>query len=356
MNEGGTLKQFLLPLALVVAAVGGGVVGAGVMAAVEDDGTTATATVTGREVADRSQASTPLASLYKEISPSVVEISVEAQGDSPFGTPQGGTGTGWMYDATHIVTNQHVIDGTNEVTIRFEDGREVQARVVGSDPSTDVALLEIDESADAPAVLERGSTESLEVGDPVVAIGSPFGLEGSLTTGVVSGLGRTIQAPDGFTIDDVVQTDAALNPGNSGGPLLDLNGRVVGMNAQIASQSGSNSGIGYAIPIETVQSVVDQLLADGQVEHAYLGVQVADAENNGGARIVEVVQGGPADDAGVQQGDVVVSAGGDAVQNGDDLRNAVDAQKPGDELKLELRRDGETRTVTVELGTRPAGN
>jgi putative serine protease PepD len=356
MNEGGTLKQFLLPLALVVAAVGGGVVGAGVMAAVEDDGTTATATVTGREVADRSQASTPLASLYKEISPSVVEISVEAQGDSPFGTPQGGTGTGWMYDATHIVTNQHVIDGTNEVTIRFEDGRQVQARVVGSDPSTDVALLEIDEGADAPAALERGSTESLEVGDPVVAIGSPFGLEGSLTTGVVSGLGRTIQAPDGFTIDDVVQTDAALNPGNSGGPLLDLNGRVVGMNAQIASQSGSNSGIGYAIPIETVQSVVDQLLADGQVEHAYLGVQVADAENNGGARIVEAVQGGPADDAGVQQGDVVVSAGGDAVQNGDDLRNAVDAQKPGDELELELRRDGETRTVTVELGTRPAGN
>ena len=350
------MKQFLLPLALVAAAIGGGVVGAGVMAAVEDDGPTATATVTGREVADRSQASTQLAALYKEVSPSVVEIQVEAQADSPFGTPQGGTGTGWMYDATHIVTNQHVIDGTNEVTIRFEDGRQVQARVVGSDPSTDVALLEIDAGADAPAALGRGSTESLEVGDPVVAIGSPFGLEGSLTTGVVSGLGRNIQAPDGFTIDDVVQTDAALNPGNSGGPLLDLNGRVVGMNAQIASQSGSNSGIGYAIPIETVQSVVDQLLEDGQVEHAYLGVQVADAENNGGARIVEAVQGGPADDAGVQQGDVVVSAGGDAVQNGDDLRNAVDAQKPGDELELELRRDGETRTVTVELGTRPAGN
>jgi putative serine protease PepD len=259
-----------------------------------------------------------------------------------------------MYDATHIVTNQHVTDGANEVTIRFQDGREVQARVIGSDPSTDVAVLELNEGADAPAPLERGSTESLEVGDPVVAIGSPFGLEGSLTTGVVSGLGRTIQAPDGFAIDNVVQTDAALNPGNSGGPLLDLNGRVVGMNAQIATESGSNSGIGYAIPIETVQSVVEQLLADGQVEHAYLGVQVADAENNGGARIVEVVQGGPAADAGVQQGDVVVGVDGQDVQNGDDLRSAVNAKKPGDKLELEVRRDGNTRTITVELGTRPA--
>ena len=349
------MKHFLLPLALVVAAIGGGVVGAGVMAAVDEDGTTATATFAGREVADQSASGpTSVSELYKQVSSSVVEIQVQAQGDSPFGSPQGATGTGWMYDETHIVTNQHVIDGANEVTIRFEDGREVQARVIGSDPSTDVALLELNEGADAPAPLERGSTESLEVGDPVVAIGSPFGLEGSLTTGVVSGLGRTIQAPDGFAIDDVVQTDAALNPGNSGGPLLDLNGRVVGMNAQIASNSGSNSGIGYAIPVETVQSVVEQLLADGQVEHAYLGVQVADAEDNGGARIVEAVQGGPADDAGIQQGDVVVSAGGQDVQNGDDLRSAVNAKKPGDELELEVRRDGNTRTITVELGTRPA--
>lgn len=346
------MKQFLLPLALVVAAVGGGAVGAGVMAAVEDDGTTATAT--GRDVVDQSQGSTSLAALYKQVSPSVVEIQVESQADSPFGLPQNGTGTGWMYDATHVVTNQHVVAGTNEVTVRFEDGREAQARVIGSDPSTDVAVLELNEGADAPAALERGSTESLEVGDPVVAIGSPFGQEGSLTTGVVSGLGRTIQAPDGFPIDDVVQTDAALNPGNSGGPLLDSDGRVVGMNAQIASESGSNAGIGYAIPIETVQSVVEQLLEDGEVRHAYLGVRLADAENNGGARIVEVLQGGPAADAGVREGDVVVGVGGEEVQNGDDLRRAVTARQPGDELELELRRDGDTRNVTVELGTRPS--
>jgi putative serine protease PepD len=289
------------------------------------------------------------------VSPSVVEIAVQASGfPEEFDLPQSGTGTGWMYDQTHVVTNQHVVGGANEVTVQFEDGREVQARVLGSDPSTDVAVLELAESADAPAPLERGSSEELEVGDPVVAIGSPFGLEGSLTSGVVSGLGRTIQAPNQFPIDDVIQTDAALNPGNSGGPLLDLNGRVVGMNAQIASNSGSNSGIGYAIPVETVQSVVEQLLEDGEVRHAYLGVQVADAENNGGARLVEIRPGGPADDAGLEQGDVVTSVGGEDVRNGDDLRRAVNMRQPGDELRVELRRGDDTRTVTVELGTRPA--
>ena len=348
------MRQLLLPLALVVAAIGGGAVGAGVMAAVDDGGTTATETTIARPVVDET-APGSVSALYKQVSPSVVEIQVESQPENlPFGVPQTGTGTGWVYDATHIVTNQHVVDGANEVTVRFEDGREVQARVIGTDPSTDVAVLELDEGADLPTALDRGSSEALEVGDPVVAIGSPFGLQGSLTTGVVSGLGRTIRAPDGFAIDDVIQTDAALNPGNSGGPLLDLDGRVVGMNAQIASESGSNSGIGYAIPIETIQSVVEQLLDSGQVQHAYLGVHVADAENNGGARIVEVRQGGPADDAGLQDGDVVVKAGDDDVQNGDDLRHAVTSRKPGEELRLEVRRDGNTRTVTVELGTRPA--
>jgi putative serine protease PepD len=346
------VKQFLLPLALIAAAVGGGAVGAGVMAAV-DDGTTSTVTATapGRAVAD---APDSVASLYKQVSPSVVEIQVESAGNFPFGQPQNGTGTGWVYDDRHIVTNQHVVEGANEVTVRFRDGREVQAQVLGTDPSTDVAVLEVDEGVDLPPALERGSSEALEVGDPVIAIGSPFGLEGSLTTGVVSGLGRTITAPNDFAIDDVIQTDAALNPGNSGGPLLDLNGRVVGMNAQIASTIGSSSGVGYAIPIETIQSVVEQLLQDGEVRHPYLGVQIADAEQNGGARIVEVVPGGPADDAGLEQGDVVTRAGGEDVQNGDDLRGAVTARQPGDELELELERNGDSRTVTVELGTRPA--
>jgi S1-C subfamily serine protease len=346
------VRQFLLPLALVVAAVGGGAVGAGVMAAVEDGTTTTvTSTTPTRAVAD---APSSVAELYKDVSPSVVEIQVQSGDNFPFGQPQNGTGTGWVYDDRHIVTNQHVVQGANEVTVRFKDGREVQARVLGTDPSTDVAVLELDEGADVPSALERGSSEALEVGDPVVAIGSPFGLDSSLTTGVVSGLGRTIEAPNGFAIDGAIQTDAALNPGNSGGPLLDLNGRVVGMNAQIASSIGSNSGVGYAIPIETVQDVVEQLLQGGEVRHAYLGVQIEDVENNGGARTAEVVPNGPADDAGIRQGDVIVGAAGEDVQNGDDLRQAVNDRKPGDELELELRRNGDTRTVTVELGTRPA--
>jgi putative serine protease PepD len=345
------VKQLLLPLALIAAAVGGGAVGAGLTHALDEDSRPVAATASARPIANETSS---LASLYKEVSPSVVEIEVQGQLDLPFDVRPGGTGTGWVYDARHVVTNQHVVGGANEVTVRFEDGRAVQARVVGSDPSTDVAVLELDEGADVPPALERGSSASLEVGDAVVAIGSPFGLEGSMTSGIVSGVGRTIGAPDGFPIDDVIQTDAALNPGNSGGPLIELTGRVVGMNAQIASSSGSNSGIGYAIPIETVQSVVEQLLEDGEVRHAYLGVRVADAENNGGARIVAVVQGGPADDAGVREGDVIVRAGGDDVGNGDDLRGAVNSRQPGDELELELRRGGDTRTVTVELGTRPS--
>ncbi|HZB23457.1 MAG TPA: trypsin-like peptidase domain-containing protein [Gaiellaceae bacterium] len=336
--------------AVAGAAIIGGVTGAVVTTATDDDAETVTtsATAASRPVAD----TTSLADLYKEVSPSVVEITAAAS-DS-FGVPSGGTGTGWLYDDEgHVVTNQHVVDNAQRVTVQFHDGTEVQARVIGADGGTDVAVLELE--GDAPSgvqPLTAGDSEGLEIGEPVVAIGSPFGLEGSLTSGVVSGLGRTIEAPDGFAIDDVVQTDAALNPGNSGGPLLDTRGQVVGMNAQIASQSGQNSGIGYAIPIETVESVVADLLQDGTVEHAYLGVGLADGGD--GARIAEIRDGGPAEDAGLRTGDVVVRADGEEIASGDDLRAAVNARKPGDSLELEVRRGNATRTITVELGTRPA--
>jgi putative serine protease PepD len=340
--------------AVAGAAIIGGVTGAVVTTATDDDPETVTtvASPSSRDVSD----TTSLADLYRDVSPSVVEITTLAS-DQPFdpfgGQPRGGTGTGWLYDdAGHVVTNQHVVDGATRVIVQFHDGTERQARVVGADGGTDVAVLQLE--GEAPAGVEpltRGASEDLEIGDPVVAIGSPFGLEGSLTAGVVSGLGRTIEAPDGFAIDDVVQTDAALNPGNSGGPLLDTRGQVVGMNAQIATDSGTNSGIGYAIPVETVESVVADLLQDGTVEHAYLGVQLTDAA--GGARIVEVRPGGPAEDAGLRNGDLVVRAGGEQVANGDDLRAAVNAREPGDELELQIRRGNATRTVTVELGTRP---
>jgi putative serine protease PepD len=340
--------------AIAGAAIIGGVTGAVVTTATDEEPEAATTTVaSSRPVTD----TTSLSDLYKEVSPSVVEISTVAEDQplDPFDQqPQGGQGTGWLYDDEgHVVTNQHVVGGASRVTVQFADGTEVQARVVAADGSTDVALLELEGAAPAGTEpLRRGSSEELEIGDPVVAIGSPFGLEGSLTSGVVSGLDRTIESPDRFAIDDVVQTDAALNPGNSGGPLLDTSGRVVGMNAQIASQSGDNSGIGYAIPIETVQSVVNELLATGKVEHPYLGVQLTDAD--GGARIVGVTDGGPADDAGLQAGDLVVRAAGEAIASGDELRAAVTDREPGDELTLEVRRGNATREVTVELGTRPS--
>jgi putative serine protease PepD len=262
------------------------------------------------------------------------------------------TGSGFVIDDDgHVVTNQHVVNGAQNVTVRFSNGTESSARVVGEDPSTDVALLQVDDLPDGVEPLELGSVDSLEIGDLVVAIGSPFGLEGTVTAGIVSALDRELTAPDGFTIDGAIQTDAAINPGNSGGPLLDGQGRVVGINAQIASESGGNEGVGYALPIETAKEVVDALKAGKPIERPWLGVQIADADG-GGAALVDVVNGSPADDAGLQAGDVVLKASGETVADGNDLRRAVTDRDPGDELQLEVRRDGQTREVTVELGNR----
>ncbi len=337
--------------ALVGAALLGGVTGAFVVNETDDGSAAATSTVTVPSQGISSTASS-IADLYKRVSPSVVEIQTQTGVAGPVGT-QGGTGTGWVYDdAGHIVTNEHVIEGAMNVTVKFADGTEEQAHVVGSDRSTDVAVLELDDPSKAPAPLELGSAKALEVGDPVVAIGSPFGLQGTLTSGIVSALDRTITAPDGFTIDGAIQTDAALNPGNSGGPLLDDNGDVVGVNSQIASETGANNGVGYAIPIETVKSVADQLIENGSVKHAFLGVRVSDG--NGGARIEEVTSGGPAAKAGLLVGDLVTKANGEPVRSAAELSGAVASHEPGDKLELEVTRDGKQRTITAELGTRPS--
>ena len=195
------------------------------------------------------------------------------------------------------------------------------------------------------------------MGDATYAIGSPYGLERTLTTGVVSALGRQISAPNGFSIDDVIQTDAALNPGNSGGPLLDSSGRVIGVNSQIESNGGSdgtasNSGIGFAVPSNTVRSVVDQLREDGTAVHAYLGVSTGDAET-GGARVASVMSGAPAADAGVRAGDVIESLGGTKVDDSAALSAAVDGHKPGDQVDVVVRRDGTDHTFQVKLTDRP---
>jgi putative serine protease PepD len=354
---GNMLKRILIPVAaLAAAALLGGVAAVGVWEAVDDDAPTAEA-----EAAAGSQ---PVAAgglsvgdIYERTIPGVVEISAQSQAQDfgPFspGGEQTATGSGFVIDRDgHVVTNQHVVDGAESVTVKFHDGQEVEARVVGTDASTDVALLQLEEDVDVEP-LQLGASEGLEIGDPVVAIGSPFGLEGTVTTGIVSALDRQLRAPDGFTIDGAIQTDAALNQGNSGGPLLDARGRVIGVNSQIASESGGNDGIGYAVPIDTVKDVVGQLEDGGTIERAYLGVSIADAED-GGAEIASVANGSPAAEAGLREGDVVVEAAGEAVENGDELRSAVSERKPGDELELQVRRDGETESLTVELGTRPS--
>jgi putative serine protease PepD len=353
-------KRVIAPVAALLAAgVVGGLASIAAWEALETEpaaAPSASPATTERVASSQSQSS--IASVVESVMPSVVEVRIEGTGEAnPFpGVPAPtvqGLGSGWLFDNSgHVVTNQHVVDGAERVTVTFEDGTEVSARVVGSDASTDVAVLELEDVPDSATPLELGSTSALELGDPLVAIGSPLGLQGTVTAGIVSGLGRDIEAPDGFTIDGAVQTDAALNHGNSGGPLLDLDGRVIGMNAQIASDSGANSGIGYAIPVETVRSIAQQLIASGKVEHAYLGVSIEDTDE--GARIAEVRPGGPAAEAGLREGDIVTEADGETVESADELRLAVEAHKPGDSFELTVKRDGDTKTVTVELGSRPA--
>ena len=286
----------------------------------------------------------------------VVQVNAtSAAVDNGFGTPQEqrSLGSGFVLDEQgHIVTNAHVVDGATDVSVTFSDGTEADARIVGTDQSTDLAVLDVNVSSDKLDPLTLARSDRVQVGDAVVAIGSPFGLAGTVTAGIVSATGRTIEAPNGFGIDDAIQTDAAINHGNSGGPLLDAAGRVIGVNSQIASETGGNDGIGYAVPSDTVRRVASDLIANGEVQHAYLGVSMAETAD--GVRLAEVRSGTPADRAGLRVGDIVVRADGKTIGDATDLRGAVAARKPGAKLTLEVRRDGGTNTVTVTLGARPA--
>jgi S1-C subfamily serine protease len=281
----------------------------------------------------------------------------------------------------HVVTNAHVVEGAESVQVTLgEDGETFDAEVVGTDPSTDIAVIQVDAPADQLHPLTLGDSSSVEVGDPVIAIGNPFGLDRTVTAGIVSALQREIDSPNGFVIRDAIQTDAPINPGNSGGPLLDAAGRVIGVNSQIEASGGNgNVGIGFAVPIDTTREVAQQLIEDGEVQHAYLGVsgtditpEIADVLNldrDQGALVQSVVPNSPADEAGVQAGDadatiggqpltaggdVIIAVDGDAVTEMSDVIAAVDSKQPGDELELTLVRGNDERTVTVTLGDRPA--
>jgi putative serine protease PepD len=297
--------------------------------------------------------------IWKNDGASVVDITVTSQASSNqggFPFPGGGgtsqaEGSGWVYDTSgHIVTNQHVVDGATAIKVKLQSGKTYTAKLVGADASTDLAVIKVDAPASELKPIALADASSIDVGDGVVAIGSPFGLEGTVTSGIVSALDRQMQSPNGYTINGAIQTDAAINHGNSGGPLLDLNGKLIGVNAQIESDSGGNDGVGFAIPVSTVKSVVPQLINGGSVAHAFLGVSLT----SGSATVAEVRAGTPAEQAGLQAGDVIVSVDGKAVSTSIGLQTAIDAHKPGDKVELKVKRNGSEKTFTVTLGTRPS--
>jgi S1-C subfamily serine protease len=313
----------------------------------------------------------------------------EPEGASPFGfgepeaQPEGGaaTGSGFVIDGEgHVVTNNHVVEGAEKINVKLgSSNTEYEAEVIGADPGTDIALLKVDAPADVLHPLKLGDSSESEVGDPVVAIGNPFGLDRTVTSGIVSALQRQIQAPNGFSISNVIQTDAAINPGNSGGPLINAEGEVIGINSQIQTGGGNgNVGIGFAIPINTAKAEIPQLEATGEVAHAYLGVEggtvtpeLAKALNlsvEEGAIVQTVVKDGPADKAGIKGGtteatiggaqvklggDVIVEIDGRKITGMEDVIEVVHNSKPGDELEVKLIRDGKEKTADVTLGTQP---
>ena len=326
--------------------------------------------------------------VYTRDGPGVVTVDVRSESIGP------GGGSGFVIDERgYVVTNQHVVEGADSVSLRFSSGARQVAEVVGEDASTDVAVLKVEVPEETLVPLTLGDSDSVGVGDPVIAVGNPLNVGISVTTGIVSGLGRPIDAPNGYTISGAVQTDAALSSGNSGGPLLDAKGEVIGVNSLTAAAPGFgivSQGLNFAVPINTVKSVSEQIIETGTVQHGYIGVRILPvgiedlaaysglsseelSEQYGlpesGAIIREVSEGGPADEAGltggeereeeiagltVPLGDVVTEVDGEPVVNPDDVSEAVNSKQPGDELTLTAVTPGEEpREVTLTVGVQP---
>jgi S1-C subfamily serine protease len=294
-----------------------------------------------------------ISQLFQDSDQSVVSIAA-------YGS-ENAQGSGFIYsEEGHIVTNEHVVEGAERIEVSFTDGTTRNARVVGKDPYTDLAVLKVNKR-DLKA-LELGNSSNVEVGQRAVAIGNPFGLRGSMTSGIISQKGRTLRTQGGFSTPNVLQTDAAINPGNSGGPLMNVDGKVIGVNTAIESNTGVFSGIGFAIPSNTVRRVVPELIDDGEYSHPWIGVSGIDVnqeiaeemelENSTGFMIMEVVSGGPAEAAGLQEGDRNVTIDGAELTVGGDIITAINDQKIRgiSDVLLYLARDaevGETVQITV---------
>jgi putative serine protease PepD len=293
--------------------------------------------------------------IYKRTNKGIVKLTVTSAATTTFGgtQTQEAQGSGWVYDSQgDIVTDQHVVAGARSIKVTFSNGKTYSAKLVGADGSTDLAVVRVSAPASLLHPLTLGDSSKLEVGDGVVAIGSPFGLSETVTSGIVSALHRSITSPTQFSIPDAIQTDAAINHGNSGGALLNMNGEVVGVTAQIDSSSGGNEGVGFAIPSTTIGSVVPQLISTGKAQHAYLGVSLdATAEN---ALVAGVRAGTPAANAGLKAGDVITSLDGHSTATPDQLASAIAAHKPGDSVTVTYTRGGNSHTVTLTLASRPS--
>ena len=379
---------------VVVAAILGGMAGASIGLALDNTSSEADATETLQVVR-----ATPTASsaklggarrpeaIYRDDSAGVVLITdkqtevVPPTFFAPGSTQKvGALGSGFVVDRRgDIVTNDHVVQGAADIRIGFTGGASYPAKLVGSDPSTDIAVVRVDAPAAALHPLTFANSDAVEVGDSVYAIGNPFGLERTMTAGIVSATGRDIQAPNGLTIRNAIQTDAPINHGNSGGPLIDRFGRVIGINAQIEGGTvDANVGVGFAVPSATAQTVAEQLITSGHAEHPWLGVEVETIDPSvarlvrgipmSGVTIVKVVKASPAAKAGLLAatrqvtvngvsagvgGDSIVSVDGKGVRTSADLAGMLAAHKPGDSVKLGVVRGDATRTVAVTLGNVP---
>jgi putative serine protease PepD len=345
---------------LTAAALAGGGAGAGVVA-VTHGGSPHAAPAVEASAANIANTTLSVGQIAKTATRSVVEIDATTSGQStpfPFGRGGGGggsssaaEGTGFVYDAKgDIVTNEHVVDGASTVSVKLSDGSTYKATVVGTDTSSDIAVVHVNAPASKLAPLALGDSSKVAVGDGVVAIGNPFGLDGTVTSGIVSAVDREIASPDSTPIEGAIQTDAAINHGNSGGPLLDLHGAVIGITSQIQSESGGSDGVGFAIPSDLVQHIADQLIATGKAEHALLGVTVKTVAN--GAAVATVERDTAAASAGLKAGDVITAVDGTKVPNAERLRAIIAAHEPGDKLTLKVLRSGSTQTITATLGTR----
>ena len=339
-----------------------------------------------RPAANDAEGARTVGDIYRAEGRAVVFVQargVSGSSPSPFGLPDGegvATGSGFVVDDDGtILTNAHVVEGSDEVTVSFEDdnGNPVDAEVKGRDPDTDLAVLKIDpDELDGVVPIPLGDSSDAQVGDPVIAIGNPFGFTRTVTTGIVSAVQRRIDAPNDFSIGDVIQTDASINPGNSGGPLLDAQGRAIGINAQIATGGSEGSvGIGFAIPVNTARELLPQLKEGGEIQRGYLGVTAADVNGQvaeeldlpveQGALIQELERGGPADRAGLRAGsrptsggladggDLIVAVDGTKIESSTDLVAAIEQLRPGDSVDVEYYRGDDKRTATVKLGERP---